>query len=111
MKELRRQKETPEKKIADLEERIVKTEKEEQNALEQYREARDQARRAERQIARLERQLADNQSKYGDFMEERPWENNLRIAHNVQNATFRHQREIVNTLLDRAGKEPIFTDE
>ncbi len=75
---------------------------------ENFKNIRDDRRQQEREITQLERQLENTQNKVANS--DRSWEKHLPVARNTQNAAFYKQRDVVNALLEKAGKEPIFEE-
>ena len=66
-------------------------------------------RETERSLDNLLKRLEQDRQRLPE--REKGWQKNLEVAKFTQTAAFNNQKEVVNTLYQDAGREPIFTDE
>ncbi|MFP4351986.1 MAG: hypothetical protein ACLFTU_04020 [Puniceicoccaceae bacterium] len=67
--------------------------------------------RLSRAIENLEKRLEGDREQLTKRSSERSWEEHLKVGGNIQNVAFYTQRDVVNSLFERADRAPVFAEE
>ncbi|MFP4068655.1 MAG: hypothetical protein ACOC4K_02210 [Verrucomicrobiota bacterium] len=94
----------------ELDEKIKALKKRQNKLRPGIREQNGERNRASREMKKIEQHLENDRETLAEQAEEASWEGHLKLGGNVQNVAFYAQRDVVNSLFERAGREPVHTE-
>lgn len=107
----RRQRNLDKERRGELDEKIKALKKRQNKLRADIREQNGERNRASREMKKIEQRLENDRETLAEQAEEESWEERLKLGGNIQNVALYAQRDVVNSLFERAGREPVHTEE